>query len=278
LEKAVERIEAAQVLDGVASLGAKTLRAVIKPGVVQDTLSGTAIGHPAHPLLVTVPIGAWTAAPVLDALGEQTAARRMTALGCAAALPAAVTGASDWLSTKGAARRVGFVHSLTNYTALGLNLASWRARARGRHGTGVALSLAGAGALVVSGWLGGHLTYALGVGVDTTVFQDLPTDWTAVAAEADLAPEGQASCGSAGGVPILLVRRDGGIAALADRCSHRGGALHEGTVDGGCIVCPLHGSTFALEDGAVVSGPATRPQPMLETRVRDGQVEVRRIR
>lgn len=276
LEKAVQRIEAADGLDGVAALVSKLVRPVIRPGVVEDTLSGTELGHPLHPLLVTVPIGAWASVPVLDAMGDRTAARRLTALGCLAALPTAASGASDWLSTQGVERRIGIVHALLNYTALGLELASWRARSRDRHGAGRALALAGAGVLAASGWLGGHLSYAQGVGVDTTVFEKLPTEWTDVAADADVPAEGAVTAVEVGGVPILLARRDGRVVAMADRCTHRGGPLHDGEVRDGCIVCPWHGSAFRLDDGEIASGPATRPQPTLDVRLQDGRIEVRR--
>lgn len=276
LEKLVQRIEGASALDKPADLLAKALGPVIRPGVVEDTLSGTPIGHSAHPMLVTVPLGAWIAAPVLDLFGEASAARRLTALGCVAALPTAATGASDWLTTMGAERRVGFTHAMINYAAVGVQFASWRARARGRRGSGVALSLVGAGLLAASGWLGGHLTYAQGVGVDTTVFESLPTDWTDVAAESDVPAEGQVTDVDVDGVAVLLTRRGGRVVAMSDRCTHRGGPLHEGLVENGCVVCPWHGSAFSLDDGEVESGPATRPQPLFDTRVRDGRVEIRR--
>jgi nitrite reductase/ring-hydroxylating ferredoxin subunit/uncharacterized membrane protein len=276
LEKLVQRIEGASELDKPAELLAKALAPVIRPGVVEDSLSGTPIGHSAHPMLVTVPLGAWTAAPVLDLFGEASAARRLTALGCVAALPTAATGASDWLTTLGAERRVGFAHAVINYAALGVQVASWRARAKGRHGSGAALSLVGAGLLAASGWLGGHLTYAQGVGVDNTVFESLPTDWTDVAAETDVPAEGQLTAVDVDGVAVLLTRRGGRIAAMDDRCTHRGGPLHEGPVENGCVVCPWHGSAFSLDDGKVQAGPATRPQPLLDTRVREGRVEIKR--
>jgi nitrite reductase/ring-hydroxylating ferredoxin subunit len=43
-----------------------------------------------------------------------------------------------------------------------------------------------------------------------------------------------------------------------------------------CVVCPWHGSTYRLSDGAVRRGPATMPQPVLAVRVVDGRVEARR--
>jgi nitrite reductase/ring-hydroxylating ferredoxin subunit len=126
-----------------------------------------------------------------------------------------------------------------------------------------------------AGWLGGHLAYALGVGVDTTAFQTLPEEWTDACAEADL-PDGRGMRVDVAGVPVLLARHAGRIVALADRCTHRGGPLHDGELADGCVTCPWHHSRFALDDGTVRAGPATRPQPTLEVRIESGRVQVRR--
>jgi nitrite reductase/ring-hydroxylating ferredoxin subunit len=65
---------------------------------------------------------------------------------------------------------------------------------------------------------------------------------------------------------------------MIERCSHETGPLGEGDVIGSgsdaCVVCPWHGSTFRLVDGAVVHGPAGNDQPMLRCRVSAGVVEV----
>jgi nitrite reductase/ring-hydroxylating ferredoxin subunit len=66
------------------------------------------------------------------------------------------------------------------------------------------------------------------------------------------------------------------VHALADRCSHRGGPLSDGELDGDCVTCPWHGSTFSVTDGEVVSGPATIPQPTYEVRLEGSDVLVRR--
>lgn len=276
LEDAVSRLEHTTALDAVAEKLAKVLGKAVPTGPIKDLASGTPTGHPLHPPLVALPIGAWTSATVLDFLGgrkNRAAARRLIALGILFAAPTAYSGASDWLDTQGAERRVGLVHAASNSTALTLYLASFLSR-RNHHLRGVLLALLGGGALTVGGWLGGHLTYALGVGVDTTAFQHAPADWTDVGAETDVTPEPQ--CVEAAGTPILLVRWQGQIVALADRCTHRGGPLHEGRVVDGCIECPWHGSRFRLDDGVVAQGPAVRPEPIYEVRTADGRVQVRR--
>jgi nitrite reductase/ring-hydroxylating ferredoxin subunit len=43
----------------------------------------------------------------------------------------------------------------------------------------------------------------------------------------------------------------------------------------GSVVCPWHGSEFALDDGRVLNGPATVPQPCFNARERDGRIELR---
>jgi uncharacterized membrane protein len=176
-EKLLQRLERAKVLDGTADFAARLLRPVIRPGVVEDTLTGKQLGHPAHPAVVAVPIGAWTLTHVFDATGDTAAASRAQAVGILAALPAAATGASDWLTTLGAERRVGLVHAALNYTALSLHVASWLQRRKGRDRTAALLAVSATSLVGVSGWLGGHLAYALGVGVDTTAFQHFPGEW-----------------------------------------------------------------------------------------------------
>lgn len=277
-ERVSQFIEHATVLDRPAEAVAGVVSKVLKPGTVKDALSGTQLGHPAHPALIALPIGSWISASWLDLVGgrgSRDAARKLVALGIVSAVPAALTGASDWSDTTGAERRVGLVHALANSTGLSLYVASWRARGRGQQVKGAGLALAGAGVVGFGGWLGGHLAYALGVGVDTTAFQGSPSDWTDVAAEADLV-EGQPTQANAGVVPILLARSGGQIYALNDRCTHRGGPLHEGSFTGDCIQCPWHGSRFRLNDGSVAQGPATQPQQSFEVRIEAGRVMVRR--
>jgi nitrite reductase/ring-hydroxylating ferredoxin subunit/uncharacterized membrane protein len=275
LDRLVGRIEEMQGLDGVDQAVADALTKLLQPAAIRTLASGTPVGHPVHPALVALPIGAWSAALYCDVVGDHRAAQRLIGLGSVAAVPTAVAGANDWVTTSGAEQRVGLVHATANSAALSLYAGSWVARRRGHRAAGVALSVAGAVAVGIGGWLGGHLAYALGVGVDTTAFQRMPADWTEVAADADVSTDHPLAV-AAGDLPVLLVRYEGRVVALADRCTHRGGPLHESAVEEGCLTCPWHGSRFALTDGSVRTGPATRPQPRLETRVVDGRVQVRR--
>ncbi|MBC2641966.1 Rieske (2Fe-2S) protein [Rhodococcus wratislaviensis] len=277
LERSVRRLEHAHSLDRPTGAVVDAINKWLPAGRVKGALSGTDLGHPLHPLLVTVPIGAWVSAGFLDAMGGRSArpaATKLVGLGALAALPATLTGASDWADTLGAERRIGAVHAASNYAAIAAYLASWTARRRGRHGVGIGLSAAGAGLLGVGGWLGGHLTYAAGVGVDTTAFSTLPSEWTDAAPETALADR-EVVAVLVGTVSVLLVKRTDSVVALSNRCTHRGAPLDDGTLAEGCIECPWHGSRFGIADGAVQRGPATRPQQVYEARVRDGRIQVR---
>ncbi|SEQ92408.1 Rieske 2Fe-2S domain-containing protein [Microlunatus flavus] len=274
LDTVVGAIEHAEVLDKVsAPIAALEQKLGETLPWWKNLASGTFLGHPLHPLLVTVPIGSWTAAAAFDLVGDRKGAKRLVAMGILGALPTMATGGSDWAYTNGAEQRVGLVHASANSLTLTAYGLSWWERHRGNHGRGVAWSVLGAATMGVGGWLGGHMSYALGVGVDTTAFQHTDEEWTPAATSAEVR-EGELTAGDANGVPVVLTRTRGEVVALADRCTHRGAPLHEGRIEEGCIVCPWHDSAFDL-DGAVVRGPATRPQLAYEVVERDGQVLVR---
>jgi nitrite reductase/ring-hydroxylating ferredoxin subunit/uncharacterized membrane protein len=277
LDAAVVGIERASALDRLADPLTAAIRSLLPAGPLKDHLSGTWLGHTLHPLLTDLPIGAWTSSLMLDAIGgrqSRPAADRLIAIGIVAALPTAATGLADWGDTQPKERRVGLVHAAANTTALALFSASLLARRRGRRARGVALSLAGAGALSVGGYLGGHLTLARGLGVDRTAFASPPDNWTDATAESNVC-EGRLTHATVNGVDAVLTRDNGEVVALADRCTHRGAPLHEGKLHDGAIICPWHQSIFRLADGAILQGPATRPEPRFEVRVRAGRIELR---
>lgn len=269
------------VLDAPAKRIAAAARA-IGPGAIKDVLAGTPMGHAVHPLLTDVVIGSWVSATLLDVLGGEEAARAadmLIAAGIAAYPPTALTGLSDWADSEPASdevRRVGLMHAGLNAVGLALQVASLVSRRGGKRRRGVVLALAATSWLGVAGHLGGHLAFRLGVGVDQTVFDAGPDDWAAALALEDL-PASEPVAAQAGDTPVLLVRDGDDILALHDRCSHRGCSLAGGDVEDGAIVCPCHGSRFDLRSGEIRRGPATAPQPVLQTRVRAGRVEVRAV-
>jgi nitrite reductase/ring-hydroxylating ferredoxin subunit/uncharacterized membrane protein len=251
----------------------------IGPGPVKDALSGTWLGHTLHPLLTDIPIGTWMSATVLDLAGgpeSEAAADRLIGVGLAASLPTAVTGLTEWADSQRSdetVRRMGVVHAAANVVALGCFAASLLSRRGGHRGLGKLLSFAGMGALTVGGHLGGHLSYAKGVGVDQTTFEERPEQWTPVDGSAP--GEGERRVVELDGAAVVVGRHGGRLFALANRCCHRGGPLDQGDLEDGEITCPWHGSTFRIEDGSVVRGPAAYPQPVYDVRESAGGVEVR---
>jgi nitrite reductase/ring-hydroxylating ferredoxin subunit/uncharacterized membrane protein len=278
LRRLPEAIEAAGRLDGPADVVMKAVGKAIPAGPLKDALSGTWLGHPVHPMLTDLPIGFWTSAWVLDLVGGKRsakAARTLVGLGILSAVPTALSGASDFADTAAPEKRVGIVHAAVNTLALVAYVISYGHRVRGRRGKGVLWGFVGAGFATLGGHLGGHLVNALGIGVDNTAFDAGPEEWTA-AGPASALDEGKPVAVQAGGVDVLVVREGDRLLALADRCTHRGGPLHEGKVVVGCIECPWHQSRFRLTDGEVEQGPATQPQPVYEARVVGDDLEVRR--
>lgn len=274
--RTIARLEA---LDGPGEKLAKKARELIKPGPVKDVLSGSRLGHALHPMLTDVTIGTFMSALLLDWLGgerSQPAADRLIGLGLLSTPATVAAGYSDWGdSTVGnpPVQRVGLVHAASNALGSSLFAASWLARRRGRSGR--LLALAGGAALGAGGYLGGHLSFGEGMGVDQTTFEPAAEDWIEVLGEDEL-PEGQARCVDAAGTPVLVTRAGGALRALSNTCSHRGGPLHEGELGDGTVTCPWHGSVFDLSDGALLRGPSAYPQPAWDARVREGRIEVRR--
>jgi nitrite reductase/ring-hydroxylating ferredoxin subunit/uncharacterized membrane protein len=278
VDRVIRRVEATPSLDKVGRALTNAFARLVRPGALKDALSGTWLGNPLHPLLTDVPIGAWTNAFVLDVMGGPSAERASDALvglGVLAALPTAVTGLSDLSDVSDRDQRtVGATHALGNSLALTLYAASYVQRRRGRRRSGRALSFAGMAVATASAHLGGHLVYRLQVGPDQARPLGRVRRWTPVLDEAALT-EGKPMLVTAGIDQVMVVRSQGRIYAMANRCSHRGGPLYKGTLEDGCVTCPWHRSTFRLEDGSIVRGPAVAPQTVYEVRVESGKVEIR---
>jgi nitrite reductase/ring-hydroxylating ferredoxin subunit/uncharacterized membrane protein len=251
---------------------------------LNDFLNGVWLGHPLHPVLTDIPLGAWTVTAALDALEEINGhdglgrgADAALKIGLVGALAAAVAGMADWQHLDGQPRRVGLMHALLNTTAAALYGRSWQLRNRHQRRAGRGFAFLGYAVSIASSYLGGQLVYSHRVGVDrakpTLPVEASTGDFVAALPEADL-PENTPRRVEVHGTPVLLVRRGADIHALAETCSHLGGPLAEGQLEGDSVVCPWHQSRFALKDGRVLNGPATHPQPCFATRVRNGKIEV----
>jgi nitrite reductase/ring-hydroxylating ferredoxin subunit/uncharacterized membrane protein len=272
---AIPRLEELSVLDPIIEAGVRAVQTIV-PREVRDILHGVPGGHPLHPVLVQVPIGAWTSAAILDLIpGSRRSAGILVATGIVAAAPAAAAGLVDWSAAHHQQRRVGVVHAASNIVAVSLYSASLLARLRGRRLRGRALAYLGLAAVSVGGTLGGHLAYRQATGANhaEAIPHLVPEGWHDVGSINDLV-DGKPAQLQLGTVPLVAVRNGATAYVLSGRCAHLSGPLHEGEVgneDGAAsLTCPWHGSVFRLRDGEVVHGPATSPQPSFETRIDDG--------
>jgi nitrite reductase/ring-hydroxylating ferredoxin subunit len=64
--------------------------------------------------------------------------------------------------------------------------------------------------------------------------------------------------------------------AFADRCTHKGGPLSDGTLACGIVQCPWHGSQFNVNSGAVEQGPAEQPIETYDVDSNDGRAMLAR--
>ena len=246
----------------------------------KNALHGVWLGHPLHPVMTDVPIGAWTTALALDAREAATrdqgygrAADFAIGVGLVAAVGAAVTGLNDWSETEGRSRRLGLLHGLLNITATTLVATSYVLRRNGSRAAGRGAALAGYGAALGAAYLGGNLVFRERIGVTHAAVAE-PEEFTPVL-ESAAVPENSMRKAAIEDATFVVVRQRGRVCALAHSCTHLGGPLSEGTLKDGSVVCPWHGSEFALEDGRVLNGPATEAQPCFSVREREGHIELR---
>jgi nitrite reductase/ring-hydroxylating ferredoxin subunit/uncharacterized membrane protein len=284
-----EAVDRQEWLDRAADPLKKSIKALFRAGgelgrKVKDFLHGTWLGHPVHPVLVSIPIGAWTVAIIFDVIDALRGTKAFSAaadgsivVGLCGAVAAAITGLTDFQHTGKSAMRVAFAHGVLNLSATGLYVVALVLRLEGIRDPGRALSWLGYGIVALAGFLGGHLSYGLRIGVNQAMEpleeQTKGGEYEAVLNDTQL-PVGRLKRVDVRNIPVLLVRQGGQIHALADTCSHLGCSLAEGKLQTDRIVCACHGSEFALADGRVLGGPAVYPQPLFDTRVRNGMIEV----
>lgn len=249
-----------------------------------DVLHGKQAGHPIHPILTDITLGAWLLGSAFDIASlvrpsnrTRHTADNLIAIGTVSAVPTMLTGMADYSGLPQEAIKVGTLHALFNVAGLTLYGLSILSRRNGAREWGVGLSLAGMGVMVASGYLGGDLVYRLQVGVN----RNLPEireegeseKWVPVLPVDEL-PEYEAKRVDVEGQPVALYRRGGAIYAIGAVCSHDGGPLEKGIFDGQCVECLWHHSVFDLTDGSVVHGPAVFSQPVYRVRIRDSHIEV----
>ncbi|HEV2581818.1 MAG TPA: Rieske 2Fe-2S domain-containing protein [Ktedonobacteraceae bacterium] len=250
---------------------------------LKDMLNGTWFGHPLHPALTDVPLGAWSGTTLLDLAwlaseddGIARSADLTLVLGLAGATGAVVTGVADWSDLDGTDRRVGLMHGLLNAGITTLYLASLLMRLMGKRRSAITLSTTGYLASFLSGYLGGELSLAKGIGVNHTAWEGGSDDFVAVIDEQEL-QAGKLTRVDVSGIPAVLLKEGKSIYAIGATCTHLGGPLDEGTYKDGVVTCPWHGSGFCITDGSVANGPAVYAEPTFAVRVRAGKVELRRL-
>lgn len=258
------------------------------PRRLKSLLNGTWLGHPLHPVITDVPITAWITTAVFDVLWlispvtfawAARGAEVTVLIGLLAAFGAIVTGLTDWSDTYGAERRVGLNHALFNAIATILYLVSFVLRlvqAPGDSILAAIIGFVGLASVLYAAYLGGDMVFTKGTGVNHTAWEAGSDDYEAVL-PLERVEENKLYRVTASGVPVVLVRRGLQLYAISATCPHAGGPLDEGMLDGDIVECPWHGSRFCMRDGRVLTGPATVHAPRYDVRVRNGQVEVRRI-
>ncbi|HJT55646.1 MAG TPA: DUF2231 domain-containing protein [Ktedonobacteraceae bacterium] len=258
------------------------------PRRLKSFLNGTWFGHPLHPVITDVPVVAWMLVAVFDIIWlisptnntwAADAAFVAVIAGLAGALGAIATGLTDWSDTYGSERRVGLNHALFNATATVLYVVSFVLRLLAGPGDSIAatiLGFVGLVSLIYAAYLGGEMVFSKGTGVNHTAWEAGSEEYEAVL-PLDSVEENKLYRVLVTGVPVVLLRREMQLSAISATCPHAGGPLDEGTLDGDIVECPWHGSRFCMRDGRVLTGPATVNAPRYDVRVRDGQVEVKRI-
>jgi 3-phenylpropionate/trans-cinnamate dioxygenase ferredoxin subunit len=98
--------------------------------------------------------------------------------------------------------------------------------------------------------------------------------WVDVASTDQLTPGGHKVV-DVDGVEVAVFNIGGEFLAIEDICTHDGGDLACGDVEGDVIVCPRHGAKFSLRTGEVLAPPAYEPVAALPVRVENNMVQVK---
>jgi 3-phenylpropionate/trans-cinnamate dioxygenase ferredoxin component len=100
------------------------------------------------------------------------------------------------------------------------------------------------------------------------------TDWTTVARIENFKP-GTHKVVDVDGTNIVVFNLDDKFYAIEDVCTHDGGQLTGGELEGDQIICPRHGARFCIRTGAALTAPAYEPTSTFPVRIENGEVQVR---
>ena len=100
------------------------------------------------------------------------------------------------------------------------------------------------------------------------------SEWITVAKAGEITPGGHRVV-DADGTHIAVFNLGGEYYAIEDVCTHDGGELAGGIVDGDQIECMRHGARFCIRTGEVLAPPAYEPVATFPVRVHDGVIQVR---
>jgi uncharacterized membrane protein/nitrite reductase/ring-hydroxylating ferredoxin subunit len=270
--------------------------------MLKDFLEGKPLRHPLHPLLVHFPIGLFIVSLLLDLASlvfrstpnlVRDAFYAML-LGIITALIAAVPGFVDYTDIRSdhPGKRNATAHLTLNLIVValyGINLGV-RSSSLNELQTPVGslvLSLIGIVLLSASGYLGGRLVYADGIGVGrhkrrtptpvSTLHFTAPENGEVVFApipEAERLGEKETLRVEINGEVITIAKIENNLYAFQEFCTHRFGPLSEGDFDGFNVQCPWHNSCFDVRTGEVSNGPAKVNLKTFRVETRDGNIYV----
>ena len=100
------------------------------------------------------------------------------------------------------------------------------------------------------------------------------SDWVSVARLPEFKP-GSHEVVDVDGTKIVVFNHEGKFYAIEDVCTHDGGQLTGGEIEGDQIICPRHGARFCLRTGSALSAPAYEATATFPVRIENGEVQVR---
>jgi 3-phenylpropionate/trans-cinnamate dioxygenase ferredoxin subunit len=103
------------------------------------------------------------------------------------------------------------------------------------------------------------------------------SDWISVAEQSEIAP-GAHRVVDLDGTAVAVFNIDGAYYAIEDVCTHDGGELSSGCLEGDQIICQRHGARFCVRTGEALTAPAYEPTATFPVRVHDGEIQIRDAR